>query len=73
MAWWFIWYLGRCYAFALGTVILLVGVALQAAATSFAMLIVGRIISGIATAMYAPQHSSLPLFELTTYSGPLTV
>lgn len=36
IAWWFIWYLGRCHAFALGTVILLVGVALQAGATVFA-------------------------------------
>ena len=51
VAWWFIWFLGRCRAFALGTVILLIGVALQAAAVRFGMIVVGRIISGIGTAM----------------------
>lgn len=50
ISWWFIWYLGRRYTFSLGTVVLLVGVALQAGATNFAMIVVGRIISGIGTA-----------------------
>lgn len=48
---WFIWYLGRRQAFALGTVVLLVGVALQAGAVTFAMIVIGRIIAGIGTAM----------------------
>ncbi|RDL36404.1 MFS sugar transporter [Venustampulla echinocandica] len=48
VAWWFIWYLGRRYAFVLGTIILLVGVALQAGAVVFSMIIVGRIIAGVA-------------------------
>ncbi|KAL1982904.1 hypothetical protein VTN96DRAFT_756 [Rasamsonia emersonii] len=51
VAWWFIWFLGRRYAFALGTLVLLVGVALQAGATRFSMIVVGRIISGIGTAI----------------------
>ncbi|KZO91082.1 general substrate transporter [Calocera viscosa TUFC12733] len=51
VAWWFIWYTGRRMAFALGTIILLVGVALQAGAVAFAMIVVGRIISGIGTAI----------------------
>ena len=52
VAWWFIWFLGRCHAFALGTIILLFGVALQAGARIFSMIIVGRIISGIGTAIW---------------------
>jgi MFS family permease len=51
VAWWFIWFLGRRYSFVFGTVILLVGVALQAGAVAFGMIIIGRIISGIGTAM----------------------
>lgn len=51
VAWWFIWLVGRRHTFALGTIILLVGVALQAGAVAFAMLIIGRIISGIGTAI----------------------
>ncbi|KAN0119231.1 general substrate transporter [Hyaloscypha variabilis] len=51
IAWWFIAYLGRCHAFALGTIILLVGVALQAGAVAFAMIVVGRIVAGIGTAI----------------------
>jgi MFS family permease len=51
VAWWFIFYLGRCHAFSVGTVVLLVGVALQAGAVAFAMFVVGRIIAGIGTAM----------------------
>jgi predicted MFS family arabinose efflux permease len=50
-AWWLIWYIGRRYAFVHGTVILLVGVALQAGARDFAMVVVGRIIAGIGTSM----------------------
>ena len=51
IAWWFIAYLGRCHAFALGTIILLIGVALQAGAVAFAMIVVGRIVAEIGTAM----------------------
>ncbi|ETI25853.1 hypothetical protein G647_02630 [Cladophialophora carrionii CBS 160.54] len=51
VAWWLIWYIGRRYAFIHGTVILLVGVALQAGARNFAMVVVGRIIAGIGTSV----------------------
>lgn len=51
VAWWFIWYLGRRSAFALGTIVLLVGVALQAGAVAFSMIVIGRIIAGIGTAI----------------------
>lgn len=51
VAWWFIWYLGRRYAFSLGTIVLLFGVALQAGARDFAMIVIGRIIAGIGTAI----------------------
>lgn len=50
VAWWFIWLLGRRYTFVFGTIVLLVGVALQAGARAFAMIVLGRIISGIGTA-----------------------
>ena len=50
VAWWFIWLLGRKRTFALGTVVLLVGVALQAGARAYAMIVVGRIVAGIGTA-----------------------
>ncbi|KIV81644.1 hypothetical protein PV11_03814 [Exophiala sideris] len=51
VAWWFIWYVGRRYAFTLGTIILLVGVALQSGARNFAMIVLGRIIAGIGTSI----------------------
>lgn len=51
IAWWFIWYLGRRAAFGLGTIVLLVGVALQAGAVAFAMIVIGRIVAGIGTAI----------------------
>ena len=51
VAWWFIWWMGRRYAFVFGTLVLLIGVALQAAAIAFAMIVIGRIVSGIGTAM----------------------
>ncbi|OQV11149.1 hypothetical protein CLAIMM_15033 [Cladophialophora immunda] len=51
VSWWFIWYVGRRFAFILGTIILLVGVALQAGARDFAMIVVGRIVAGIGTAI----------------------
>lgn len=51
VAWWFIWYLGRRHAFSLGTIVLLFGVALQAGARDFAMIVIGRIIAGIGTAI----------------------
>lgn len=51
IAWWFIWYVGRRFAFIFGTIILLVGVALQAGARDFAMIVVGRIVAGIGTSM----------------------
>lgn len=49
VAWWFIWFLGRKLAFSCGTVVLLFGVALQAGAKNFAMIVIGRIIAGIGT------------------------
>lgn len=52
VAWWFIKALGRRWAFILGTIVLLIGVALQAAAIAYSMIVVGRIVSGIGTAMY---------------------
>lgn len=51
VAWWFIWYLGRRFSFSAGTIVLLVGVALQAGAVAFSMIIIGRIIAGIGTAI----------------------
>lgn len=51
VAWWFIEYFGRRYAFILGTIVLLIGVALQAAAIAYAMIVIGRIVSGIGTAI----------------------
>lgn len=51
VAWWFIWWMGRRLAFIFGTIVLLVGVALQAAAVAYAMIVIGRIVSGIGTAM----------------------
>jgi MFS family permease len=63
IAWWFIWYIGRRFAFTLGTIVLLFGVALQAGARNFSMIIVGRIIAGIGTAMYAPSLA-MPDFAL---------
>jgi len=51
VAWWFIWYLGRRSAFGWGTIVLLVGVALQAGAVAFSMIVIGRIVAGIGTAI----------------------
>ncbi|KAJ5205090.1 MFS sugar transporter [Penicillium cinerascens] len=51
VAWWFIRWMGRRLAFVFGTIVLLVGVALQAAAVAYAMLVIGRIVSGIGTAI----------------------
>ncbi len=43
--------MGRRFAFTYGTIVLLVGVALQAGGQDFAMLVVGRIVAGIGTAV----------------------
>ena len=48
---WFIWYLGRGSAFGLGTIVLLDDVALQAGAVAFSMIVIGRIVAGIRTAI----------------------
>ncbi|KAE9379867.1 general substrate transporter [Stipitochalara longipes BDJ] len=58
VAWWFIAYLGRCHAFALGTIILLVGVALQAGAVAFAMIVLTGESIGTNLAAYQAEVSS---------------
>lgn len=51
ISWWFIWFLGRRWTFIMGTFVVFVGVALQAGAVSYAMIIIGRIIAGIGAAI----------------------
>ena len=67
VSWWFIWYLGRRHAFSLGTIVILLGVALQAGGRVFSMVVVGRIIAGIGTAMYVPLHHFAYLLSVLTW------
>ena len=67
VSWWFIEYFGRKWSFSLGTFVVLVGVALQAGAVAFGMIIVGRLLAGIGTAIIGTNLAAY-LSEVATTS-----
>lgn len=52
VSWWFTWFLGRRLSFAFAPLIIIVGVAMQAGAQSFGVIVTGRVIAGIGSVMY---------------------
>lgn len=67
ISWWFIEYFGRKKSFWLGTSIVIIAIALQAGAVDFAMIIIGRLLAGIGTAIIGTNLAAY-LSEVATAS-----